>query len=88
MNGITVTPTEALAAFLGLFVLVWLWRASARRANSSTPNLVRPQASAKARATASPSCVPVPRPACSGNRAPPCCSAIRARMAACVPACA
>src|SRR5947207_2361452 len=35
MNGFTVTPTQALAAFLGLFVLVWLWRASARRARAA-----------------------------------------------------
>ena len=35
MTAFTVTPTEALAAFLGLFVLVWLWRASARRARAA-----------------------------------------------------
>jgi hypothetical protein len=35
MSTLTVTPTEALAAFLGLFVFVWLWRASARRARAA-----------------------------------------------------
>lgn len=35
MNEFTVTPTEALAAFLALVIVVWLWRASARRARAA-----------------------------------------------------
>ena len=35
MNDLTVTPTEALAAVLGLVILVWLWRASTRRARAA-----------------------------------------------------
>jgi hypothetical protein len=35
MNGFTGTPTELLAAVLGLVVLVGLWRASTRRARAA-----------------------------------------------------
>jgi hypothetical protein len=32
MSAFTVTPVEVLGGLLGTFVLVWLWRASTRRA--------------------------------------------------------
>ena len=35
MTDVTVTPVEVLAGLLGLFVVVWLWRASARRARAA-----------------------------------------------------
>ena len=35
MSSLVVTPTEVLAAFLGLIVLGWLWRVSTRRARAA-----------------------------------------------------
>ena len=36
MNGISVTPTQILAAVGVLLVLFWVWRAGARRAKAAT----------------------------------------------------